>query len=91
VDRARRDVVEHGHVGEQVEALEHHPDLEPHGADVRSSAAAAAVRPRLGEMIPLTVMAAVDRLERVERAEERRLAEPLGPITTTTCRGRRRA
>ena len=54
VNGAGRDVVEHGHVREQVEALEHHADLEAYGPDRPVvGPPGAAVGPRLREMDPL--------------------------------------
>src|SRR6478672_3718920 len=66
LDRAERDVLEDRLVGEEVEALEHHPDL---GA--QRGEGLALLRQRLAVERD---RALVDRLEAVDRAAQRRLA-----------------
>ena len=66
-----RDVVEDGHVGKQVEGLEHDPHLPPNTVDVH---------PPPGDLLVLQHdPAAVDRLEQVHAPQERRLAGPGRP------------
>jgi hypothetical protein len=76
VDRARGDVVEYGHVREEVESLEDHSDLEPHGPDRPVvGPSGATIRPRLREVDALDGDGpSVDRLEGVEDPEKRGLS-----------------
>ena len=63
---AERHVVEHGHVREQVERLEHDPDPPPDPVDVDALG---------GDLLALDDdPAGIDRLEQVDAAQERRLA-----------------
>ena len=77
LERGEGDVVEDRLVGEEVEALEHHPRRRP----------AAPPAPFLGRQFLAVDLdrAGVDRLEPVDRAAERGLARADGPSTTTTC------
>ena len=67
LDRAERDVLEHGLVGEQVERLEDH-------ADVGSAAGPAPCLPPAAACRRLRSLPELDRLEPVDRPAQRRLA-----------------
>jgi hypothetical protein len=74
--RADRDVVDHAHVGEQVEALEHHPDAPPDRVGVEAW---------LGDVDPVEEhLAVVGRLEQVHAAQQRRLPGAEAPISVIT-------
>jgi hypothetical protein len=55
-------------VGEEVVALEHHPDAPPHGIGVETGDA---------DVLPVEMdLAVVDRLQEVDAAQEGRLSRP---------------